>query len=155
MRRRVIAPILSGVGRSLPSVPDDTVTAPRPRFQRLRDRLAGRPADTTLRRDIPEPLAPVLRHWIKLASQYDPDAPQRGRAAPRAPAGPRRPRASSPSLTHSRTSPPTPTYSTSSTPSLPCTALRTGPASGMGCRSPATESGSQRSPRTTPASSPT
>lgn len=59
-------------------MPDEpTVTAPRPRFQRLRDRLAGRPADTTLRRDIPEPLAPVLRHWIRLASQHDSDAPQR------------------------------------------------------------------------------
>lgn len=58
-------------------MPDDTVTAPRPRFQRLRDRLAGRPADTTLRRDIPAPLAPVLRHWIALANQYDNDAPQR------------------------------------------------------------------------------
>ena len=58
-------------------MPDDNVTAPRPRFQRLRDRLAGRPADTTLRRDIPEPLAPVLWHWIVLASQSDSDAPQR------------------------------------------------------------------------------
>ena len=55
----------------------DTVTAPRPRFQRLHDRLAGRPADTTLRRDIPDPLAPVLRHWVRLASQHDDEVPQR------------------------------------------------------------------------------
>ena len=55
----------------------DTVTAPRPRFQRLRERLAGHPADTTLRRDIPAPLEPVLRHWIRLACQHDADAAQR------------------------------------------------------------------------------
>lgn len=62
---------------------DDLVTAtaiaiaPTPRFQRLRDRLIGRPADTALRRDVPEHLAPVLRHWIRLATQHDADVPQR------------------------------------------------------------------------------
>lgn len=55
----------------------DTVTAPRPRFQRLSDRLASRAADTTLRREIPAPLDPVLRHWIRLAGQHDADAAQR------------------------------------------------------------------------------
>lgn len=71
-RRRVITPTLSGVGRSLRDVPDpDTATAPRPRFQRLRDRLAGRPADTTLRRDVPAPLETFIRQWISTACSLD------------------------------------------------------------------------------------
>jgi hypothetical protein len=53
-------------------VPDDRpATAPQPQFQRLRDRLAGRPVDTALRHDIPEHLEPVLRHWVTLACQHD------------------------------------------------------------------------------------
>lgn len=71
-RRRVINPALSGGGRSLPGVPDpDTAAAPRPRFQRLRDRLAGHPADTTLRRDVPAPLETFIRQWISTACSLD------------------------------------------------------------------------------------
>jgi len=51
--------------------------APTPRFQRLRDRLAHRPVDTTLRHDIPDPLVPVLRHWLSLANAHDAEAAQR------------------------------------------------------------------------------
>jgi hypothetical protein len=59
-------------------VPDDTSAArPSSGFQRFRDRLVGHAPDTALRRDIPEPLAPVLRHWITLACQHDDQAAQR------------------------------------------------------------------------------
>lgn len=63
---------LSGGRPCLRDVPDsDSATAPRPRFQRLCDRLAGRPADTTLRRDVPAPLETFLRKWIDTACQLD------------------------------------------------------------------------------------
>lgn len=65
-------------GRMVPAVPDDTTPAAAPlRFRRLRDRLAGRPADTTLCRDISDHLKPVLRHWIVLACQHDDKVAQR------------------------------------------------------------------------------
>ena len=58
-------------------MPDDTTPAPSVRFQRFRDRLADRPADTTLRHDVPEHLEPVLRQWITLACQHDDQVAQR------------------------------------------------------------------------------
>lgn len=56
---------------------EDTTADPPPRFQRFRDRLDGRPVDTSLRRDVPEHLKPVLRNWITLACQHDDKVAQR------------------------------------------------------------------------------
>lgn len=55
----------------------DATAAPLARYQRFRDRLAGRPADTTLRTDVSASLRPALQHWLTLATQSDPDTPRR------------------------------------------------------------------------------
>lgn len=55
----------------------DATAVPLARYQRFRDRLAGRPADTTLRTDVSASLRPALQHWLTLATQSDPDAPRR------------------------------------------------------------------------------
>lgn len=53
--------------------PQQPPAAPR----RFHNWLAGPPADTTLSRDIPAPLSPVLKHWITLACQHDDQVAQR------------------------------------------------------------------------------
>jgi hypothetical protein len=47
------------------------------RFHRFRDRLAGRAAETILRRDIPEHLAGFLRQWISAVCRLDDRVAQR------------------------------------------------------------------------------
>jgi hypothetical protein len=53
---------------------------PPVRFQRFRDRLAGRPAESALRRDIPDHLAVFLREWTLAACGLDDRVAQRAAA---------------------------------------------------------------------------
>ena len=81
VRRRVIAPVLSGSGRRVRDVFDDpfsdTDTAVRPPFQPLRARRAGVPLDTALHEAAPDHLMPFLQRWIEQVSRLDPEVATR------------------------------------------------------------------------------
>lgn len=53
--------------------PEPSPAAPR----RFPDWQTGPTSDSALRRDVPPPLVPVLKHWISLASRYDDKVTQR------------------------------------------------------------------------------